>query len=160
MSAYKTEIIAELLITKNLRIAVAESCTGGLIAHELTNIPGSSNYFDSGIVVYSNTSKIQLLSIPEEVIKDYGAVSEKVAILMAENIRKLSKSDIGLATTGIAGPAGGTDDKPVGLVYVGINYRDVSDVRKHIFTGNRLINKVRFSEAALDLLQLKLQGVS
>ena len=137
---------------QGVTMATAESCTGGLIAHTLTNVSGSSDYFDRGIVSYSNKSKIELLGVPDELIKKFGAVSEEVAKAMADGIRKKSKVDIGLATTGIAGPTGGTNDKPVGLVYVAVSTSDSAVVRKFQFSGDRLNNKESTCNAALVML--------
>lgn len=140
------------LIEKNYKIATAESCTGGLIGHNLTNISGSSNYFDRGIISYSNESKIELLDVPKDLIDTYGAVSNEVAIAMAEGVRKKYRVDIGLSTTGIAGPTGGTKEKPVGLVFIGISLEDKFYVKKFIFEGDRLRNKELSCNAALNML--------
>jgi PncC family amidohydrolase len=140
------------LIEKNYKIATAESCTGGLIGHSLTNISGSSNYFDRGIISYSNESKIELLDVPKDLIDTYGAVSNEVAIAMAEGVRKKYRVDIGLSTTGIAGPTGGTKEKPVGLVFIGISLEDKFYVKKFIFEGDRLRNKELSCNAALNML--------
>jgi len=137
---------------QHLTVATAESCTGGLIAHTLTNIPGSSDYFERGVISYSNKSKIELLEIPENMLKTYGAVSEQVAKAMAEGIRVKSNVDIGIATTGIAGPTGGTKEKPVGLVYIAISTSNNTRVKKFLFSGNRLQNKESTCNAALDML--------
>ena len=137
---------------QGMTIATAESCTGGLIAHALTNISGSSDYFDRGVVSYSNKSKVELLGVPEVLINKHGAVSEEVAKAMADGIRKKSKVDIGLATTGIAGPTGGTKEKPVGLVYIAVSNSDRTLVKKFQFTGNRLENKESTCNAALVML--------
>lgn len=138
--------------SKNLSIATAESCTGGLIANTLTDLSGSSAYFDRGIVSYSNRAKIELLGISERMLVRYGAVSEQVARAMADGIRKISKVDIGMSTTGIAGPSGGSSDKPVGLVFIGISTEKRTVVKKFNFTGNRSENKISTCEAALSLL--------
>lgn len=143
---------AEKLTQKKLTIATAESCTGGLIAHTLTNISGSSNYYKRGIISYSNQAKIELLDVKEETLKKHGAVSQETAYEMAEGIRKKSKVDIGISSTGIAGPTGGTKEKPVGLVYIGISTKNKTKVKKHIFKGNRLENKENTVNAALDLI--------
>lgn len=144
--------VSALLKKQNLTVATAESCTGGLIAHTLTNISGSSDYFDRGIVSYSNESKTELLGVSEDLLKKYGAVSEQVAKAMAEGIRKKSNVDIGLSTTGIAGPTGGTKEKPVGLVYIGISTEDLTTVKKFQFTGDRLQNKEDTCNAALHII--------
>lgn len=149
--------ISTLLNEKKLTIATAESCTGGFIAHNLTNISGSSNYFDSGIVSYSNNSKKELLHVSRNLLEEYGAVSEPVAKAMAEGVRKLSNTDIGLSTTGIAGPTGGTKEKPVGLVYIGISTKKDTVVKKFNFKKNRIGNKIATSNAALKVLYEQLE---
>ncbi len=152
------EVVGNLLLEKHLTIAVAESCTGGLVSHKLTNVSGSSGYFRQGYIVYSNASKIQLLEVPEETLSTYGAVSSETAHAMAEAVRRKSGVDIGIATTGIAGPTGGTPKKPVGLVYLG--YADSSGVitEKHQFMRSRLWNKERSAVTALDLIRRIILG--
>jgi nicotinamide-nucleotide amidase len=112
--------VARQLIARNTTVAVAESCTGGLIGHRLTNVPGSSAYFLGGVVAYSNDAKQQLLGVPPTLLEQHGAVSGEVADAMARGVRERFRADVGLATTGIAGPTGGTPDKPVGLVFVSL----------------------------------------
>ena len=141
-----------LLKKLNIIVATAESCTGGLIAHTLTNISGSSDYFDRGIISYSNNSKMELLDVPEDILIRYGAVSEQVAKAMANGIRNKSKADIGISTTGIAGPTGGSKEKPIGLVYIGISSSNDTVVKKFQFSGNRLQNKESTCNAALQML--------
>lgn len=136
----------------NLLIATAESCTGGLIAHTLTNVSGSSNFFDRGIVTYSNRAKMELLGVSEEVLKQKGAVSHEVAKLMADGIRTRSKVHIGVSTTGIAGPKGGSREKPVGLVFIGISTEKNTIVKKFQFYGNRTENKENTCNEALKML--------
>lgn len=143
--------ISIILKEKHLKIATAESCTGGLISHTLTNISGSSEYFDRGIVSYSNNAKTELLGVSENILEKYGAVSEQVAKAMAEGVRKRSNVDIGIATTGIAGPTGGTKEKPVGLVYISISSTNNTIVKKFKFAGSRLENKESTCNAALNL---------
>ena len=144
--------VSTLLKKQKLTLATAESCTGGLIAHTLTNVSGSSDYFDRGVISYSNKAKTDLLDVPKDILKKYGAVSEQVAKAMGEGVRKKSNADIGIATTGIAGPTGGTPSKPVGLVYVALSTYNKTDVRKYLFTGNRLQNKESACNQALLLL--------
>lgn len=146
------EKISNLLKQKNYKVATAESCTGGLIANILTNISGSSEYFDRGIVSYSNEAKMDLLGVSEEILKEYGAVSKQVAVAMADGVRTKSKVDIGIATTGVAGPTGGTIDKPVGLVYVSISTKNDTIVKKFNFSWDRLQNKEETCKAALNML--------
>jgi PncC family amidohydrolase len=133
-------------------IATAESCTGGLLAHMLTNVSGSSEYFEQGVVTYSNNAKMRLLGLSEELLKNHGAVSKEVAVAMAQAVRQNAQVDYGLATTGIAGPTGGTKDKPVGLVYIALATKDTVLVQKFLFTGDRLSNKESFCSATLQLL--------
>ena len=144
--------VTTLLKKQKLTVATAESCTGGLIAHTLTNISGSSEYFDRGIISYSNTAKMELLDVPEYLLKKHGAVSEPVAKAMAEGARTKSNVDIGIATTGIAGPTGGTKEKPVGLVYIVVSTSDKTEVKKFQFLGDRLQNKESTCTAALQML--------
>jgi nicotinamide-nucleotide amidase len=153
-------VIARQLIAAGKMIAVAESCTGGLIANKFTDIPGSSQFFERGVVTYSNAAKTELLGVPEELIRSQGAVSAEVACAMAEGIRRVSRTDYGLATTGIAGPDGGTAEKPVGLVYVALADHNSTTVHeRHTFAKDRLVNKERFAYAALNLLHKKLRGI-
>jgi nicotinamide-nucleotide amidase len=145
------EIVAEALHKTRKTIAVAESCTGGLISKRLTNIRGSSRYFPLGIVAYSNQIKQSLLAIPKETLKKFGAVSKQIACLMAKNIRQLAKVDLGLGITGIAGPTGGTKEKPVGLVYICLATSTKLICKKFYFLGERQAVRRRASQAALDL---------
>ena len=151
--------IFTLLTSKKLKVATAESCTGGLIAHTLTNISGSSDYFDRGIVSYSNKAKIELLGVSEDVLNRFGAVSEQVAKAMAEGVREKSNVDIGIATTGIAGPTGGTKDNPAGLVYVAVATHGGTVVKKFQFSGDRLGNKRSTCDAALSMLLETLESL-
>lgn len=151
---------AHLLKTSGMSISVAESCTGGYIANRLTDIPGSSAYFERGLVTYSNESKYDLLGIPANLIDEKGAVSVEVASLMAESVRKISKTDIGLATTGIAGPGGGTANKPVGTVYVAISIDKKNTVRKLQLGGSRWYIKEQASEKSLDMLVAVLKDIN
>lgn len=144
--------VSDVLKKRHLRIATAESCTGGLFAHLLTNISGSSDYFERGVISYSNLSKVELLGVPETILKDYGAVSEQTVQAMASGIKKRAKVDIGIATTGVAGPTGGTKEKPVGLVFIGIAVNDGVQSRQFHFHGDRLQNKESTCMAALTLL--------
>ena len=144
--------LSTLLIENKVTIATAESCTGGLIAHRLTNISGSSAYFDCGIISYSNQAKHDFLDVPDQLIKEYGAVSTEVAEAMANGARKNAHTDIGLSTTGIAGPTGGSKEKPVGLVYIGLSTADHTSVHRHVFSGSRLENKEHFCTTALNIL--------
>jgi nicotinamide-nucleotide amidase len=144
--------IGEALRKRKLRLSVAESCTGGLISHRITNIPGSSDYFDRAVIVYSNTSKMQLLDVPKIIIESFGAVSRETARAMAEGIQKTSKSDLGLASTGIAGPGGSTPQKPVGLVYIGLASNKPTVVKEFRFDGSRNEIKERAASEALNMI--------
>jgi len=147
-------VIGRLLIEAKQTVALAESCTGGLIGHRLTQVPGSSAYVDRGVVSYSNQAKIELLGVSAALIERHGAVSAEVAAAMAKGIRERSGVSIGLSVTGIAGPGGGTATKPVGLVYVALNADNGDAVtREHRFNGDRSVVKQRSSQAALDVLR-------
>lgn len=155
MKAVDEEILSKvssMLKKYKLKVATAESCSGGLIAHTLTNISGSSYYFDRGIVSYSNQAKIDLLKVSKDLLDSYGAVSKEVAEAMAEGVREKSNVDIGISSTGIAGPTGGTEEKPVGLVYIGLSTKDNTFVKKFQFSDDRLENKYRTCNAALEML--------
>ena len=144
--------VAKILLKKKLTVAVAESCTGGLIAHTLTNIPGSSGYFVCGFVAYADQAKVHLLGIPPALLKEHGAVSQQTAIAMAQNIKHLTQASIGVGITGIAGPGGGLPLKPVGTVFIAVAYGHHTYFKKFAFRGNRLKIKERASDAALTLL--------
>lgn len=144
--------IASLLLRKNLTLSVAESCTGGLICHKLTTIPGISASLKEGIICYSNTSKIKRLGIPRKIIEKCGAVSSQICRLMAKNIVKSEQSDLGLAVTGIAGPSGGTASKPVGLIYIGICFRGKISVKKYNLHGKRTQIQQKAATIAFKLL--------
>ena len=151
--------IARCLIESGLRLSLAESSTGGLIAHWLTDIPGSSAYFDRAIVAYSNEAKKGSLGIEESLLRQHGAVSLVIARAMAENVRRLSQTDLGLAVTGIAGPAGQRRSaKPVGLTYLALATPDQTFSQERIFRGDRAEIKRHSAEAALRLLQEYLSG--
>jgi PncC family amidohydrolase len=139
-----------------MTIAVAESCTGGLLASRLTDVPGSSAYVDRGVVCYSNRSKVEMLGIPETLISEHGAVSEPVARSMAEAIRRKADSSAGVGITGIAGPGGGTPEKPVGTVAIAVVAAGESCVRTFQFIGGREQVKFQATQAALNLLRLML----
>ena len=149
-------VLGKILTSQRLTIAVAESCTGGYLANKLTNISGSSYYFERGVITYSNQSKTDLLDIHPDIIEAYGAVSREVAKEMASGIRRLAKVDIGLSITGIAGPSGGTPEKPVGTVWIGYSDEHETFAMRFNFGENRLRTKERASQAALDLLRRKL----
>jgi PncC family amidohydrolase len=138
---------------KLLTIGTVESATGGRIADRITNVPGSSDYFKGSVVAYSNEVKVALLGVKKATIENYGAVSEQTAREMAQGGRKLLNVDICVSDTGIAGPSGGTLEKPVGLFYLGLAARDESLIQKHAFPGNREENKRDAAEAALNMLK-------
>ena len=148
------EKVVGMLLTLNKKsISAAESCTGGLIENRLTNIPGSSNYFAGGIIVYSNKSKIENLGVNPETLSKYGAVSKKTCEEMAIKIREKMGTDIGIGVTGIAGPSGGTKEKPVGLVYTSLSDGENLWVKEHRFLGSRLDIKLKSSQASLDMVR-------
>jgi len=147
------ESTAKLLTNKKLTIATAESCTGGLLGHLLTSISGSSAYYDRGIISYTNEAKQELLNVPEKLLLEFGAVSEQVAQAMVEGVRKHADTTIGVSTTGIAGPTGGTKDKPVGLVYIGVATEKETVVNRFVFDGTRLENKDATCVEALKMIQ-------
>ncbi len=149
-------VISQMVTSSGKRIAVAESCTGGLLANILTDISGSSAYFLAGVTAYSNAVKSAVLNVPENMIKKCGAVSPQVAVAMAEGVRQLADSDLALSTTGIAGPSGGSEEKPVGLVYIGFADREKSYAKKFVFTGGRLYHKTRTIHIALNMLRIEL----
>ena len=135
------QVIADLLIKNNLTVSTAESCTSGLLASRLTDVPGSSQYFKGGSVCYSNELKINDMGIDKDLIERYGAVSEEVAKSLAKNIAQKNNTDLGIGITGIAGPDGGTEKKPVGLVFVGIFYKNNLYIKKYNLTPDRITNR-------------------
>ncbi len=153
------EAVGKLLRARNATLAVAESCTGGLIADLLTDVPGSSDYFTYSAVTYANQAKIKILGVGLKTLDSHGAVSEETAKEMARGVRRLSGATYGLATSGIAGPGGGTETKPVGTVCIGLATCDYVSGRRYRFTfGNRRMHKRIFAAAALDLLRRELVG--
>lgn len=145
--------IHTLLIKKQKTIAAAESCTGGLLSEFLTRTPGCSKYFILGVVTYSNTTKQTILKIPQSVILNYGAVSDKTARRMAQKIREMGKTDLGIGITGIAGPAGAVMDKPVGTVFIAIDAKTKKICRKFIFKGSRAAIRKQAALKSLKLLK-------
>ena len=156
------EVVGRLLAEQGLTIAVAESCTGGLIAHRLTNVSGSSAYFVGGVVAYSDEVKERVLGVSGETLLTYGAVSEETAREMARGACRLFDTDVAISATGIVGPTGGTPQKPVGLVYVALAAQDLERCERHLWQGDRLTvrleNKRRTSEAALEMLRQYLEA--
>ena len=152
-------VVGQLLKAAELTLAVAESCTGGLVGHRITNIPGSSDYYLGSITAYADDVKHRLLQVSSETLDQHGAVSEQTARAMAEGVRAIMQADLGLSATGIAGPTGGRDEKPVGLVYVGLAAPDGVWVDRNLFQGNRWENKASSADAALDLVRRYLEGL-
>ena len=149
-------VVSEMLIEKNLTISTAESCTGGLVSATLINYPGISSVFIEGCVTYSNESKINRLGVNPHTLEVHGAVSEETAREMAEGIAKNFNTNVAISTTGIAGPGGGTSDKPVGLVYIGIYVNGKTTVSKYILPGNREEIRLRATKYAINDLRLRL----
>lgn len=131
------EKLVELLIEKGYTISTAESCTGGLVAATIVNVSGASNVFNEGYVTYANSAKEKLAFVKRDTLNEFGAVSRQTAAEMAEGCCKNAAADVGISTTGIAGPAGGTLEKPVGLVYIGCSVKGKTIVEKHVFSGDR-----------------------
>jgi nicotinamide-nucleotide amidase len=154
------EVVGRQLRQRSQTLAVAESCTGGLICHRLTNISGSSDYFQGGVVTYSNQAKMDFLRVTSDTLDQKGAVSSDTAAAMALGVRELFHADFGLAVTGIAGPTGGTVEKPVGLVFLGLAAPNGVETRRHQFPGDRDMVKTLTAENALDWLRRKLLSYS
>ncbi|HOJ71397.1 MAG TPA: CinA family protein [Syntrophorhabdaceae bacterium] len=152
------EILGRVLTERSLKIAVAESCTGGLIANRITDIDGASNYFDAGLVTYSNEAKTRFLGVPEDIIREKGAVSSEVAMLMAEGVRAKTGVDIGVSSTGIAGPTGGTKEKPVGTVFIAISGKEGTFVRRLSLKGTRMEIKKQTSDEVLKFIEDYIEG--
>jgi len=154
------EVVAGLLVDKKLRLALAESCTGGLVAARLTDVPGSSRFLDRGYIPYANTAKVQDLGIDPALLEGMGAVSEEVAKAMAAGARRTSGADVSVAITGIAGPGGGTPEKPVGLVFIAIDGAAGTRVRRCFFPGERSRIRTQTVQAALEMLRRGLLELS
>jgi nicotinamide-nucleotide amidase len=151
-------VVGRMLLERGWTVSLAESCTGGLVGNRLTNIAGSSRYVERGVIVYSNRAKEELLSVPEPLLRAHGAVSAPVARAMAEGICRISGSACGLAVTGIAGPDGGSAEKPVGTVYIGCATPAGVETRRCLFGGDRVAIKWQSSQTALDMLRRRLLG--
>ena len=145
-------LVGSLLRDRGWRLAVAESCTGGLIGHRLTNIPGSSTYYLGSITAYAYKAKVRLLGVKWETLEEFGAVSEPVVLQMAIGVRRVLAADVGLSVSGIAGPGGGTESKPIGLTYFGISIPNQEQAWKAVFQGDRINNKEQSAEMGLQLL--------
>jgi PncC family amidohydrolase len=145
-------LLGPLLERRGWKLAVAESCTGGLVGHRITNIPGSSAYYLGSITAYAYEAKVRLLGVSWETLNQYGAVSREVALAMAQGIRTALEADVGLSVTGIAGPGGGMPHKPVGLTWIGLSAPGFEDAWQFIWPGDRLENKQLSAETALKLV--------
>jgi len=151
-------LVGQALRQRGLTLALAESCTGGLIGHRLTNVPGSSDYFLGGIVAYAYDAKERLLGVHHRTLYEHGAVSRETALEMARGARLALGADIGLSVTGIAGPTGGLPGKPVGLTWIAISTRDHELAHQHVWPGDREENKRLSADAALEMLLAALHG--
>jgi PncC family amidohydrolase len=158
------EVIGEKLRERGLRLAVAESCTGGLVGHRLTNVPGSSTYYVGSVTAYAYEAKVRLLGVTWETLETYGAVSAETVTEMARGVRRSLAADVGIAVSGIAGPSGGMPGKPVGLVWMAVSAKDDMMTRKWNFKGDRLAVKEQAAEMALqlgiDYLEKNLRGTA
>ena len=152
-------VVASLLRERGVSLAVAESCTGGLLAARLTDVPGSSAFFERGFVTYSNRAKVELLGVPADLIEAQGAVSEAVAAAMAAGARRAASTDIGIGITGIAGPDGGTPEKPVGTVFVAFDGAAGTRVRQALYPGDRERVRHQATQSALEMLRRGLLGL-
>ena len=148
--------IVELLTKRKLTVSFAESCTGGLLASSITSISGSSKVFNMGLVTYSNNAKIKLLKVPKKTINKYGAVSYETCLSMVKNLSKISKSNISISITGVAGPNGGTKEKPIGLVYIGLKKGGKIIIKKNLFKSKKrvTIQKVTAKQALKMILNI------
>jgi len=151
-------IVGRLLKQCAFTLALAESCTGGLVSHRVTNVPGSSDYYQGAVVAYSNEIKELILRVRRDTLHHYGAVSEHTALEMAQGVRRIFHADIGLSVTGIAGPGGGAPEKPVGLTYIALAAPDIEKAERYVWSRNRQGNKARSAEAALGLLRRYLES--
>ena len=153
-------IVGQLLAERKLKLATAESCTGGLLGHRITDVPGSSTYYEGGIIAYSYEAKERLLGVHHDTLYEHGAVSAETALEMARGARRELGTDIGISITGIAGPGGGLPGKPVGLVYIALSARNAERVEHFAWTGDREGNKLQSAEAALEMLREFLNSLS
>ncbi len=152
------EQIGPLLTARNLRLAVAESCTGGLIGHRITNVPGSSAYYLGSVTAYAYEAKVRLLGVSWETLNSHGAVSRETVLEMARGIRHTLGADLGLSVSGIAGPGGGTEEKPVGTTWIALADDEHAWARLYCWDGDRLANKAHSAQAALEMLLAYLHG--
>jgi len=151
-------VVGRFMRERGLKLAVAESCTGGLISHRITNVAGSSDYYLGSVTAYADEVKVELLGVRQGTLSEHGAVSAETALEMARGVRRRLQADLGLSVTGIAGPGGGTPEKPVGLVYIGLAAPDGAWVKRCLWKGNRRTNKAASAEAALGLVRRYLEG--
>jgi PncC family amidohydrolase len=151
-------VVGDMLRSQGLTLSLAESCTGGLLGHRLTNVAGSSDYFVGGAVTYSYDAKERVLNVRHETLYDYGAVSEQTALEMARGARRLFHTDVALSVTGIAGPGGGMPGKPVGLTYIALSARDHETCQRFVWASDRAGNKALSVDAALEMLAEYLRG--
>jgi PncC family amidohydrolase len=152
MSEALEVMIGLMLQERGWTLATGESCTAGLVSHRITNVPGSSEYFLGGVVVYSDDAKERLLGVERSTLTEFGAVSQETALEMAQGVRKVLAADVGVAVTGIAGPSGGTPEKPVGLTWIAISSPGADRARCYVWEGDREANKAQSAQAALTLL--------
>lgn len=153
MSEEPLEVVAgELLRRHGLRLAIAESCTGGLIGHRITNVAGSSTYYMGSVTAYAYEAKVRLLGVRWPTLEKFGAVSKETVLEMAAGVRRAMAADIGVSVSGIAGPGGGTPEKPVGLVWIGLSASSLDEAWQFLFKGDRLAIKEQTAQAALQLL--------
>lgn len=150
----KEEILVEKLMKKKMSVSTAESCTGGMLAATIVNVPGASSVFHEGYITYANEAKMRILGVDKNILDTFGAVSKETAAQMAEGCAKNAGADIGISTTGIAGPDGGTKEKPVGLVYIGYYYKGKVYVEKNIFEGDRTQVRKQAVERAIEVALL------
>ncbi len=151
--------LGDLLKQAGLRLAVAESCTGGLISHRITNVPGSSGYFVGGIIAYEYSAKERLLDVQRKTLDTYGAVSEQTVLEMARGVCLVLGADLGVSVSGIAGPGGGTPEKPVGLTWIGLHTPHGELARRYVWQGNRLAVKEQSSEQTLRIVVEYLESI-
>jgi len=152
-------IVGELLRRRGLRLAIAESCTGGLVSHLITNIPGSSTYFMGGVIAYAYEAKVRLLGVSWQTLEKHGAVSQETVLEMAAGVRKALAADIGISVSGIAGPSGGTPEKPVGLTWIGLSTEGGDEAYSYIWEGNRMAVKEKSARQALRMLKDYLESL-
>jgi nicotinamide-nucleotide amidase len=154
------QVVGDLLVEQQKTLAVAESCTGGLLGTRITQVPGASRYFVGGVIAYSNEIKITRLGVPRETVDRFGAVSAETAASMAVGAARVLGADIGVAITGVAGPTGGSAEKPVGTVFIGLAAGDRETVRKFSMGTDRHIVRERSAAAALEMIRRELLGLS